>query len=110
VYGLSFLVPSLSVSPPAHEQQEAQRPPGWEAPQTLQSAQQAAEAGSTGCECPQGMSPGNDTGPRVKRERTTEVGRGHLVNLDSGRKRTGFGLSAILGSAQRDFRRCGLGS
>ena len=52
------LVPSLSVCPLAPEQQEAQRPPGWEAPQALQPAQQAAEACSTGCESPQGIGTG----------------------------------------------------
>lgn len=37
----------------AHEQPEAQRPAGWEAPQVLQPAQQTAETHSTGCECSQ---------------------------------------------------------
>lgn len=48
-------VPSLSVYPSAPEQQEAQRPPGREAPQALQPAKQAAEARSAGCEYPQGI-------------------------------------------------------
>lgn len=60
-------VPLCSLSAPsqlrdptqaAPEQQEAQRPPGWEAPQALQPAQQAAEACSTGCESPQGIGTG----------------------------------------------------
>lgn len=55
VHGLPLPVASLSVSPLAPEQQKAQRPPGWEAPQALQPAQQAAEACSAGCEHPQGI-------------------------------------------------------
>lgn len=53
--GLPHPVASLSVCPLAPEQQEAQRPPGWEAPQAVQPAQQAAETCSAGCEYPQGI-------------------------------------------------------
>lgn len=55
ILGVPHPVASLSICPLAPEQQEAQRPPGWEAPQALQPAQQAAEACSAGCEYPQGI-------------------------------------------------------
>ncbi|XP_035580511.1 uncharacterized protein LOC113939632 isoform X2 [Zalophus californianus] len=71
----------------APEQQETQRPPGWEAPQALQPAQQAAEACSAGCEYPQGIclqQQGWAPGPEVGRGWTRRASWGDWRGVEGG--------------------------